>query len=84
LLREPWGLKRFQAKWKPHVTIAGADHFPDHIEIDLLFAQAELSAAPTDRSALIRAVRHIDQALKSVRAHKRKPGKTRLAKTVAA
>jgi len=61
------------------VTIA-ADHFSDLIEVNLLFAQAELTAASTDRSALIRAVRHIDQALKSVRAQRRKPGKSNHAK----
>jgi hypothetical protein len=66
------------------VTSAGADNFSDMIEINLLFAQAELTATPTDRSALIRAVRHIDQALKSVRAQKRKPGKPNLAKIVTA
>ena len=68
---------------KTDVTIACADNFSDMIEIDLLFAQAELTVAPTDRSALIRAVRHIDQALKSVRAQRRKPGKLKLAKTSA-
>lgn len=50
--------------------LAVKNHFSDLIEIDLLFAQAELTAGATDRSALIRAVRHIDQALQSVRAQK--------------
>jgi hypothetical protein len=54
--------------------IAAKHIFSDRIEIDLLFAQAELTAASADRSALIRAVRHIEQALKSVRAQKRAPG----------
>ncbi|MCW2276177.1 hypothetical protein GJ654_17830 [Rhodoblastus acidophilus] len=53
--------------------IAVKNDFSDRIEIDLLFAQAELTAAPADRSALMRAIRHIDQALKSVRAQKRAP-----------
>lgn len=46
------------------------NHFSELIEIDLLFAQAELAVGSTDRSALTRAIRHIDQALKSVRAQK--------------
>ncbi|MCW2285314.1 hypothetical protein M2323_003211 [Rhodoblastus acidophilus] len=46
------------------------NHFSELIEIDLLFAQAELATGATDRSALTRAIRHIEQALKSVRAQK--------------
>ena len=40
------------------------------IEINLLYAQAELTLAAADPLALIRAVRHIERALKDVRTHK--------------
>jgi len=65
-------------------TIAGADNLCDLIEIDLLFAHAELATGSTDRAALIRAVRHLDQALKNVRAYKSKPNKPKLGRIAAA
>jgi len=48
------------------------DIFAELIEINLLFAKAELALVDTDPGALLRARRHIDEARKEIGAHKRR------------
>lgn len=53
------------------MTTTDNDKLVELVEINLLYAQAELKAAVSDPSAMIRAVRHVENALKDIRAQKR-------------
>lgn len=59
-----------------------SDKLSDLVEINLLYAQKELDLAVFDRSALLRARHHLDDALKAIRAEKR--GKLKVVKNDAA
>ncbi|MBB4200854.1 hypothetical protein CCR94_16090 [Rhodoblastus sphagnicola] len=54
------------------------NEFVQLIEINLLFAKAELAGTNSDPSALLRALRHINEALRDIRTHKQ--GQSRDAK----
>jgi hypothetical protein len=47
----------------------------DLVEINILYARAELLAGISDRAALLRSIEHIESALKDIRIHKRAAGK---------
>ncbi|MCW2285697.1 hypothetical protein M2323_001991 [Rhodoblastus acidophilus] len=51
------------------------DKYIDLVEINLLYARAEMLAGISDAAALLRSFEHIERALKDIRNHKRATGK---------